>query len=153
MPQTFARRWRNGIRIAVVDRWLIDTGFLVALARPEDPAHGIATSLWKDFRGSLVTVEGILVESAWLLRRIPNGLEVAHGILVDTNALVATYTEDRYVRALDLMKKYSDVPMDLVDALLVCVAEETRIPRILTFDRRGFETYRMNGKKRFTILP
>ncbi len=137
----------------MAERWLLDTGFLVALARAEDPAHQAAAEIWREFRGELLTVEGILVESAWLLRRIPNGPETAFRLLVGANALIATYTEERYVRAMALIRKYHDVPMDLVDALLVCIAEETASSRILTFDRRGFETYRINGRKRFTILP
>lgn len=151
--RTSGKRWTNGTLTGVASRWLLDTGFLVALARPEDPAHRTVADFWKGFRGSLVTVEGILVESAWLLRRIPKGFETALRILVGTNALVATYTEDRYVRSAELMRKYHDIPMDLVDALLVCVAEETRISQILTLDRRGFEAYRIHGRKRFTILP
>lgn len=153
MRRTSGRRWKAGTRTGVADRWLLDTGFLVALARPEDPAHQAAKELWKGFRGDLITVEGILVESDWLLRKIPNGLEAALGILKGANVLVATYTAERYVHSVGLMRKYHDVPMDLVDALLVCIAEETKTSRVLTLDRRGFEAYRINGKTRFTIAP
>jgi len=43
--------------------------------------------------------------------------------------------------------------MDLVDAVLVAVAEEHGIREVLTLDRRGFETYRPRGRQRFEILP
>ena len=62
-------------------------------------------------------------------------------------------TRERAQRAVTLMDKYHDVPMDLVDALLVTVAEERNARDVLTLDRRGFETYRANGRERFRILP
>jgi hypothetical protein len=51
------------------------------------------------------------------------------------------------------MERYSNVPMDLVDAMLVATAEEMGVEEILTLDRRGFETYRIGGRRRFEILP
>lgn len=51
------------------------------------------------------------------------------------------------------MAKYRDVPMDFVDALLVCIAEEQSIARVLMLDRRGFGAYRIHGRKRFDLLP
>jgi hypothetical protein len=62
-------------------------------------------------------------------------------------------SEARIHRALALMKRYDDVPMDLVDALLVVVAEEQGVREVLTLDRRGFATYRANGRERFHLLP
>ena len=62
-------------------------------------------------------------------------------------------TRERAQRAVALMDKYDDVPMDFVDALLVTVAEERNVRDVLTLDRRGFETYRANGRERFRILP
>ena len=56
-------------------------------------------------------------------------------------------------RTLWLMGKYADVPMDLADATLVALAEQRDSSNILTLDRRGFETYRINGKKPFALYP
>jgi predicted nucleic acid-binding protein len=51
------------------------------------------------------------------------------------------------------MEKYHDVPMDLADATLVVLAEETNIREVLTLDRRGFDVYRINGRTPFTVFP
>lgn len=51
------------------------------------------------------------------------------------------------------MKSYRDLPMDLVDAPLVRVAERERISRIFTLDRRDFQLYRPAGLRRFAIVP
>ena len=51
------------------------------------------------------------------------------------------------------MEKYHDVPMDFADATLVVLAEETGIHEIFTLDLRGFQVFRILGKKPFTIRP
>jgi predicted nucleic acid-binding protein len=52
-----------------------------------------------------------------------------------------------------LMKDYADRPMDFADATLVHLAARESISLILTVDHADFETYRIGGRKRFTILP
>jgi predicted nucleic acid-binding protein len=51
------------------------------------------------------------------------------------------------------MAKYRDIPMDLLDAMLVVVAEEHGIREVLTLDRRGFNAYRAKGRERFRVFP
>ncbi|HEX8817886.1 MAG TPA: hypothetical protein VF753_20525 [Terriglobales bacterium] len=53
----------------------------------------------------------------------------------------------------DLMHKYRDRPMDFADATLVHLAATEELSVILTVDHDDFETYRIGGRKRFTILP
>ena len=43
--------------------------------------------------------------------------------------------------------------MDFADATLVYVAARESINLILTVDHADFETYRIGGRKRFSILP
>ena len=52
-----------------------------------------------------------------------------------------------------LMEKYADLPMDFADATIVCLAEETGIQNVVTFDRKDFTIYRLPKKKSFIILP
>ena len=52
-----------------------------------------------------------------------------------------------------LMAQYSDHPMGFADATLVHLAAREAISLILTVDRDDFETYRIAGRKKFTILP
>jgi predicted nucleic acid-binding protein len=132
---------------------LLDTGFLVALVNEADPDHMACVETWKGVRAPLVTTEGVLVEAAHLLRRSAGGARAAVSLVWASGAVVVEPTEERHTRALDLMTKYHDVPMDLVDALLVSIAEERKIAEILTLDRRGFEVYRIGGRGRFKLRP
>ena len=52
-----------------------------------------------------------------------------------------------------LMAQYHDRPMDFADATLVYAATHESLSLILTVDHDDFETYRIAGRKRFTILP
>jgi predicted nucleic acid-binding protein len=101
----------------------------------------------------LFSVEGVLVECAHMLRRTRGGTAAAVALLYAAGVELLPTTQGRAQRAVTLMDKYNDVPMDLVDALLVTVAEERGLRDILTLDRRGFETYRAVGRERFRIFP
>jgi predicted nucleic acid-binding protein len=51
------------------------------------------------------------------------------------------------------MTKYRGRPMDFADATLVHLAARESLSLILTIDHDDFETYRIGGRKKFTILP
>jgi predicted nucleic acid-binding protein len=52
-----------------------------------------------------------------------------------------------------MMRKYADRPMDFADATLVRLAEREGLSTIFTIDHDDFETYRIDGRRRFRILP
>jgi len=50
------------------------------------------------------------------------------------------------------MEEYADHPMDLADASLVVLAEQERLKRIFTLDRRDFLSYRVrHGHRRVAL--
>ena len=61
--------------------------------------------------------------------------------------------EKDYQKTKNLMKKYADLPMDYADATIVCLATETRIQNVITFDRKDFAIYKLPKKQSFTIMP
>jgi uncharacterized protein len=52
-----------------------------------------------------------------------------------------------------LMLAYRDRPMDFADATLVHLAKRESLATIFTVDHDDFETYRIDGKRRFRIVP
>src|SRR5687768_11965260 len=122
--------------------FLLDTGFLVALVNAGDPDHLRCEAAWAGLSGPFVTTEGVLVEAAHMVRRNPNGFSSAWALVASVGTVVVAPTRHRYERAAVLMRKYADIPMDLVDGLLVALAEETGILTVLTLDGRGFDAYR-----------
>ena len=47
----------------------------------------------------------------------------------------------------NLMKKYADLPMDFADATIVCLATDTGMQNIITFDKKDFAIYLRFRKK------
>ena len=55
-------------------------------------------------------------------------------------------------RSARLMDQYADRPMDLADATLVALAEESGHNTIFSLDA-DFQIYRIRGRQRFQIIP
>jgi predicted nucleic acid-binding protein len=108
---------------------------------------------WRRLDGEAVSTEGVLVEAAHLLRKSPRAQISVIALSISLPTRFVPATAARIQRALELMARYRDVPMDLVDAHLVAIAEEEQIDRIFTLDRRGFLTFRRRGGRRFQVLP
>jgi predicted nucleic acid-binding protein len=143
----------GGNRIAVARRALLDTGFVVALVNAADPDHERCVGVWRDLRAQLFSVEGVVVECAHLLRKTKGGAAAAVHVIEEAGVRLVPMSELGSKRVLELMDKYRDVPMDFVDALLVTVGERRAVREVLTLDRRGFDTYRANGRERFRVFP
>jgi predicted nucleic acid-binding protein len=52
-----------------------------------------------------------------------------------------------------LMSHYWDRPMDFADATLLYLAIREALSTIFTLDLADFETYRIEGRRRFRIVP
>ena len=52
-----------------------------------------------------------------------------------------------------LMAQYADRPMDFADTTVVHLADRESLSTVLTIDQDDFETYRLPGRKKFTVLP
>ena len=52
-----------------------------------------------------------------------------------------------------LMSRYRDRRIDFADATLVYLARRETLTTILTVDRADFETYRIEGRRKFRVLP
>jgi predicted nucleic acid-binding protein len=51
------------------------------------------------------------------------------------------------------MSRYSDRPMDFADATLVYLAHRESLSTVFTVDHADFETYRIESRRRFRIMP
>ena len=52
-----------------------------------------------------------------------------------------------------LMRTYADRPMDFADATLVHLAQRESLSTVFTIDHDDFETYRIERRRRFRIVP
>lgn len=132
---------------------ILDTGPFVALLDRSERSHLACTAFFKEVNGRFVTTEPVLTEVVYLLGPSFAIQKPALEFILKGGAEVVPQTLDSLQRAMQLMEKYRDVPMDFADATLVALAEERKTSEIFTLDRRGFATYRIHSRKAFTIYP
>jgi predicted nucleic acid-binding protein len=133
---------------------IADTGFWLALANRHDRHHAKARVALERVREPLVTTWPVLTETCHLLaaRLGPDALFAFMDSAARGAFQVFELTPAHLPAMLALMQKYRTLPMDLADASLVILAEETGSGRILSTDLRDFRTYRWKNRKPFKNL-
>ncbi len=132
---------------------LVDAGPLVALVDADDQHHGKCVAALKGIREPLATVWPPLVEAMYLLSDLPAGQDALWEMLERGVVLLLPLDSSDMPRMRELMRKYSNRPMDLADAALLRVAEREGIRKIFTVDRRDFSVYRLHNRTRPTLIP
>jgi len=133
---------------------LIDAGPLVAVLNRNDDYYGECVRLFRSLGKPFYTTLPVLGEAMYLLGK-RMGWSSQEGLwkLILHGDLILEYPSPaELVRMSELMSKYSDRPMDFADASLVALAERLSVDRVFTVDRRDFSTYRLHGKKPFTVI-
>jgi len=132
---------------------LVDAGPLVALVDASDQHHSRCVDALRSFREPMATVWPPLTEAMYLLADLPKAQEALWEMLERGALRLLTLDTGDVPRIRELMKKYSNRPMDLADAALLRVAEREGIRKIFTVDRRDFSVYRLHGRIRPSLLP
>jgi predicted nucleic acid-binding protein len=132
---------------------LVDTGPLVAILDRSDNRHAACVSVLRQARAPLVTVWPVLTEASHLLSFSAKAQASLLELVINGTVRVEPLGDLDVSRMRELMSKYADLPMDLADAALVCVAERLRLRTVLTTDRRDFSLYRTKTKAKLTLLP
>jgi uncharacterized protein len=133
---------------------IADTGFFVALGNQADHNHPAALQFLSSSREALITTYPVITETCYLLAR-DSGVDAQCAFLDNLAAEAFTVFElqsPQIRRAIELMRRYADLPMDFADALIVVLAEHLGHGRILTVDRRDFNTYRWSNSHPFENL-
>lgn len=132
---------------------LIDTGAIVAILEVDDVWHFTCLQALRSSAMPLFTTEAVLTEAFHLIGKGSHDKERLWRF-VRSGGLALKAMGDSDLPALhSLMARYADRPMDFADATLVHLAARESISVILTIDHDDFETYRIGGRKHFTILP
>ncbi len=132
---------------------LIDTGAILALLDLDDEWHGACVEAYHNHRLPWLTTEAVLTEALHLVLR---NLRDDRGVwrLFRSGAIqMSSLANEELTQIQALMIQYADRPMDFADATLVHLAARERLGTILTVDHDDFETYRLPGRKKFTVLP
>jgi hypothetical protein len=132
---------------------ILDTGAFVALLDKSEKNHKRCVTFFKDYKGSVLTTEPVLTETIYLLGPSIKAQKHVIDFVLRGGATLIPQSVESLSRAAILMEKYKDIPMDFADATLVVLAEDIDIDEVFTLDLRGFNSYRLHGKRSFKIWP
>jgi len=131
---------------------ILDTGPWVALIDRSETGHEMCAQWLKDYSGKIYSTEAVLTEVLYLLDFSVKAQSAAIDFVLKSVVELIPTSVESLGRVKNLMKKYSDLPMDYADATIVCLAIDTRIKNIVTFDKRDFGIYRIK-RQTFQIMP
>jgi predicted nucleic acid-binding protein len=135
---------------------LIDASALVAIFGINEPASERYQDLLEFAemdRWALSTTWPCVVEASYLVPP-PNRFALLNW-LGQGGIAVFPFDQQRLLDFVPLMQRYTERPrteMDLADASLVWLAEETGVTNIMTQDVRDFSRYRLSDGRSFKIF-
>jgi uncharacterized protein len=134
------------------NRVVIDTGPLLAAFNSKDPLHEIYADWLSNFDGELFLPYPVFIETCWSLEKWPH-LEAAliQSVIDEELTLIIPTTED-LKRIVELVTKYRDLRLGIVDASVVATAERYRIRDVSSIDSH-LEIVKPKHVNRLTIIP
>ena len=131
---------------------ILDTGPWVALIDRSESQHDICVQWLKSYSGKLYSTEDVLTEVIYLLNFSVKAITAAIDFVLKSVLEIIPSSVESLKKVKNLIKKYSDLPMDYADATIVNLAMDTGIHNIITFDQKDFNIYRLKNQA-FVITP
>lgn len=134
---------------------VVDTGGALALLNANDPGHAVVRRLYEEEGRAWIVPWAILPEVDYLARKY-YGHEAADAFVEDLKDglfRVDIRLDQDLDRAGALMKKYADLRIGLVDAVVMAQAERHSARIILTTDGRHFRGVRLKVKVPPKLVP
>ena len=138
-----------------MEKSIFDTGFLYACFDKRDSYHADCKQLMSSVFATALLPDVVLPELSYLILKrlgVKILVEFLRSVANGNFELIRT-TEKDLERAAEILEKYNDNNIDLVDACIVAIAERLEIEKILTVDRRHFTVFKPKHCESFTLLP
>jgi predicted nucleic acid-binding protein len=134
---------------------IVDSGPLYAAAATADRNHRRSIDLLSGAEGPLLVPALVVTEVSYLLAdRIGAHAELAFGrSIADGELIVEPVLDAEWDRIAGLTEQYLDLPLGIVDASVVALAERHHVEVIATLDHRHFSVVRPRHTSAFTLLP
>ena len=130
---------------------LVDTGVLLGAIDADDAAHTRCAALLDVHAPGLPVPVTVIADAAWQLENNV-GVE-AEAAFITGELTVVDITAADYVRAVELIRRYADLGLGLVDASAIAIAERLNVTTIATLDRRDFTDVRPAHRDTFELVP
>ena len=130
---------------------LIDAGPMIALFNSDDKYHAGIIDFLKTYKGTLTTSWPVITEVCYMLSYNTN-VQIDFLKWIDRGGVkIEDIRESDIERIIKLSQKYSDIPMDLVDASLIIISERLKAKDIITIDS-DYYIYRTLDKEMLTNI-
>jgi len=142
-------------KILTLNRSILDTGIIYALADRSDSWHERAVDYLKGYTGKLIVPVTVIPEAAYLINRyLGQQAEVAFLASLNNGELALEQVSNAdMVRCSELLEIYADANIGFVDASVIAVSERLKVAKILTTDRRHFSLIRPEHCPALELLP
>jgi predicted nucleic acid-binding protein len=140
---------------SAADMLLCDTGVLLAAGNVRDHHHAACLELMRTVEGPLLVPSPVLGEIGYLLQsRIGPHAEVTFLKSFGGNGFhVAEVEEGDISRIAELVEQYVSLPLGIVDAAVIAIAERLSLTEVATVDRKHFSIVRPRHVSAFRLLP
>ena len=134
---------------------IVDAGPLYAASARRDKHHERSVELLSGAARPLLVPALVLTEVSYLLAdRIGAHAELAFArSLAGGELVVEPVLDSDWSRISDLMEQYLDLPLGMVDASVVALAERRELEVIATLDQRHFRAVRPRHVEAFRLVP
>jgi uncharacterized protein len=134
---------------------IVDAGPLYAAAATRDRNHQRSIELLTSAARPLVVPALVVTEVAYLLGdRIGSHAELAFARSLERGELLVEPVLDAdWPRIAELTEQYAGLPLGIVDASVVALAERRDLDTIATLDHRHFATVKPRHVTAFTLVP
>lgn len=134
---------------------LVDTNIWLAAGDRGSRDHAACRKVLADHRGDLAAPVPVIAETAWLLldRGGPAAQTEFLGLITSGQLTVIDLEADDWTRIVELVDTYPNLPLDIIDASLIALAEHLGQTTIATLDHRDFRVVRPAHCDAFELIP
>ncbi|MGH3713552.1 MAG: type II toxin-antitoxin system VapC family toxin [Micromonosporaceae bacterium] len=134
---------------------VVDAGPLYAYMDRGDKHHVSCLNLIENYPGALIVPSLVISEAAYFLGKM-RGPEAELRLATDLGSgafIVDPVPPADWRRIAQLVARYRDLPLGIVDASVIACAERRGVTTIATVDRRDFSVVRPRHVEAFELLP
>lgn len=134
---------------------LADTSGLLSLYNRREPTHQAVVEALAQEPGPFVVSPYVIAELDYLVStRLGNAAErEVLQELASRAYVLAAIDRDDLTACADILARYADVKLGVTDASILVLADRLGVDRVLTLDRRHFESARTPSGRTLAIVP
>lgn len=134
---------------------LVDTNVWLAAADRRSNRHHDCATLLAERRDELAAPVTVVAETSWLLLDRGGPEAQTRFVAMVNSGRMETLDPTRadWERIGELIDRYADLRLDVVDASLIAIAERLGLTTLATLDHRDFAVVRPAHVEAFELLP